>query len=918
MQAGIPAILKNEAEKLIQQFNECSPEYAVWLSEKLQNDSFAQELNHTWSCSRFAADLCNRKPATFQSLVESGRLHRSNNESQNDSEMSALLKAELPDDINEESLNSTLRKFRNREMLRIIWRDLNRLADLQETTRDITALAECCLQQALDFHHAAQRNIYGRPLGKEKDQCIEQQLIVIGMGKLGAWELNLSSDIDLIFCYPKAGQTDGARSLDNHEFFTRVARKLIHSLDSIAADGFVFRVDMRLRPYGESGALVLSFDAMEEYYQDQGRDWERYAMIKARVVAGDSRQGENIMAMLRPFVYRRYIDFSAIDSLRAMKRMIRQEVKRRHLDKDVKLGAGGIREIEFIAQCFQLIRGGREPAFQERRVLKVLEVIAAEGLMPLTVVNELREAYCFLRNTEHAIQAYSDQQTQTLPSSAYTQAALAHVMGFADWESFYAQLCEHRQRVDHHFANVIAEPEEHSDAEQEAHWQGVWLGHYEEPVALDYLQAAGFEMAQQTYQRLQLLRNSSQVSRMQVEGRQRLDEFMPLLLEAVTEVQSPSATLLQIFPLIEAVLRRTAYLVLLVENPGALKQLVLLCAASPWIAEQLARFPVLLDELLDVRTLYQVPEKAALREDLLQQMLRLNWDDLEAHMEVLRYFKLAHRLHVTAAEVTGRLPLMKVSDYLTMIVEVILEHVLELAWHDLISKHGYPQKAPGVVCDKDFIVVGYGKVGGIELGHSSDLDLVFLHDAASGLATDGERSIDNSLFFTRLGQRMIHILTALTPTGQLYEVDMRLRPSGASGLLVSSLTAFATYQRQEAWTWEHQALVRARVVAGDPALADKFARLRRDLLCEPRDPQRLGEEVVKMRHKMREHLLPKGLEQRQPPVFHLKQGRGAIVDIEFMVQYAVLVWSHQHPALSEISDNIRILEILGKDRKSVV
>ncbi|MEE8058147.1 MAG: bifunctional [glutamate--ammonia ligase]-adenylyl-L-tyrosine phosphorylase/[glutamate--ammonia-ligase] adenylyltransferase [Pseudomonadales bacterium] len=929
---ALPELLAADVEKYKQQFIERNPDYNDWFSRRLTDNDFRLQLARTWAGSQYAAELCCRQPQVFQQLVNSNELQRDYAANEIEERLTALLSAVS----DEEQLNQQLRQFRAQQMLRIIWRDLNRLGDLQDTTRDVSALAQASIRQALDFFHQQLCESYGRPTAVIDGNALEQKMIVLGMGKLGAWELNVSSDIDLIFCYPCSGETVGSEAivskkrvskkrlgknsgenrvgkkpLDNGEFFTRLACKLINSLDQRTADGFVFRVDMRLRPYGQSGALVLSFDAMEEYYQSQGRDWERYAMIKARVVAGDPGQGQQLMDLLRPFTYRRYIDFSAIESLRSMKKMIRQEVKRRRLHNDIKLGVGGIREIEFIAQCFQLIRGGRDIDLQERRVQAVLWLLEEKNYMPQQAVAELQQAYIFLRNTEHAIQAFNDQQTQLLPDDDHPKIALAFSMGFTSWNGFFSALSEHRKKVDYHFCEIISDAHEKNDSGAvAAHWKDIWFNAFDDEAGKKILLDAGHEKADEVLNRITHLREDGIVLRMQVVGRERLDQFMPLLLQATERAEQPSAALLRIFPLVESVLRRTAYLILLVENPGALQQLVILCAASPWIAVQLAKYPVLLDELLDARTLYQVPEKEALRAELQQQMLRLPWDDLDAHMEALRYFKQAHQLHVSAAEVTSKLPLMKVSDYLTMIAEVVLEHVLELAWYNLTEKHGRPQKAEGVPCDKDFIVVGYGKLGGIELGHSSDLDLVFLHDAAAGLSTDGERPIDNSLFFTRLGQRMIHILTTQTPSGMLYEVDMRLRPSGTSGLLVSSLKAFKIYQKQHAWTWEQQALVRARVVAGDRALQKFFEALRLELLCEPRDCEGLKEDVREMRLKMRDHMLPKGLEQAENPIFHLKHGSGAIVDIEFMVQYAVLAWSHQHPALAVYTDNIRILESL--------
>ncbi|WP_373079177.1 bifunctional [glutamate--ammonia ligase]-adenylyl-L-tyrosine phosphorylase/[glutamate--ammonia-ligase] adenylyltransferase [Zhongshania sp.] len=862
------------------------------------------ELLRAFACSPALADLCVRHPEWLPALDDKALLA---NSVAADSWRNELL-AECATCSSAEDLARVLRQFRNRHWLRIVWRDLNRLAEMEETVADLSHMAEACVDVALDFLHRQLCEERGQPQSKAGTP---QQLVVIAMGKLGAGELNLSSDIDLIFAYPEAGETAGAaRSVDNQEFFIRLGQRLIKALDTRTADGFVFRVDMRLRPYGQSGPLVISFDALEEYYQDQGRDWERYALIKARCIAGDRTAGAQLLAQLRPFVYRRYLDFSAIESLREMKGMIQREVLRRQLQDNIKLGAGGIREIEFIAQCFQLIRGGQELPLQALELQTILQELAKQQYLPVDVVSELIEAYRFLRNTEHAIQAARDQQTQQLPSSDSERCALALAMGFTgDWAAFVAALSEHRQRVSHCFANVIAPVETDVERPHLSHqrWRSM-LDDLHQDVVRATLEEAGFDAADEAARLLVALLKGASVQRMQGRGRDRLYGLLPLLLEDLCGVSAPTETLLRLIPFIEAVLRRTAYLVLLIENPGARGRLVELCDASPWIARQLAAHPVLLDELLDARSLYSMPDKDGLTSELRQRLLRIEGDDLEAQMEALRYFRLAHVLRVAASEVTDSLPLMKVSDYLTAIAEVVLAAVLDIAWQNLIDKHGSP--VPAGDDQRHFVVLGYGKLGGIELSYGSDLDLVFLHDLPSSAMTDGDRQVDAGTFFTRLGQRIIHILTTTTRLGALYEVDMRLRPSGNSGLLVSSFTAFSDYQQNQAWTWEHQALVRVRAVAGDAKLAEKFDDLRRQILCKTRQQAALAEEVIAMRQKMREHLL---LGVNKNTEFDLKQGEGGIVDIEFMVQYAVLAWSHQHPPLTHYTDNIRILESLNNN-----
>ncbi|VVQ30356.1 bifunctional [glutamate--ammonia ligase]-adenylyl-L-tyrosine phosphorylase/[glutamate--ammonia-ligase] adenylyltransferase [Pseudomonas fluorescens] len=868
------------------------------------------------AASEFVIEQSVRDPLMLLSLVQSGELDRAFAPG----ELCAQIAAAVNAAQSEDELGRALRRQRARHQVRIIWRDLTRQADLVQTCRDLSDMADATIDQAYQWLYSRHCEQFGTPTGRRSGE--PQQMVILGMGKLGAVELNLSSDIDLIFAYPEGGETVGVkRSLDNQEFFIRLGQRLIKALDPMTVDGFVFRVDMRLRPYGSSGALVLSFNALEQYYQDQGRDWERYAMIKARVVAGDQVAGAQLLDMLRPFVYRRYLDFSAIEALRTMKQLIQQEVRRKGMADNIKLGSGGIREVEFIAQAFQLIHGGRDLSLQQRPLLKVLSTLEGQGYLPPAVISELREGYEFLRYTEHAIQAIADRQTQMLPDGAQDQARIAFMLGFADWDAFHENLMFWRGRVAWHFAQVIADPDDDEGAESEVVVGGEWLPLWEEAqdeeAACRQLEEGGFADASKALKALAGLRSSPQLRAMQRLGRERLDAFIPRLLAQAVEHANPDLVLERVLPLVEAVARRSAYLVLLTENPSALRRLLTLCAASPWIAEQITRFPLLLDELLNEGRLFKPPLAPELAAELRERLTRIPEDDLEQQMEALRHFKLAHRLRVAASEIVGSLPLMKVSDYLTWLAEAILEQVLALAWRQTVAKYGTPLRTDGTLCDPGFIIVGYGKVGGLELGHGSDLDLVFIHDGDPQAETDGPKSIDGAQFFTRLGQRIIHLLTAQTNSGQLYEVDMRLRPSGASGLLVSSLGAFARYQENEAWTWEHQALVRARVLVGSQDVGQAFEKVRAQVLGKARDLATLQQEVSEMRAKMRDNLGTKStaagtaanaFDATAP--FDLKQDAGGIVDIEFMVQYAALAWSQSHPPLLRWTDNIRILEEL--------
>ncbi len=901
------AQLQNRWHKLISAMDQQQHQVFCGLLESQQS---ADSLLRCLTGSEFVSDQFTRNPLLLIEMLESGDFKRH----YPDSHYHQQLSQQLQSVDNEESLIRTLRLFRQREQVRIIWRDLQPDSDMQETTRDQSLLADACIGNALEWLYQQACEKWGTPFSNQSGREVQQRLVVLGMGKLGAYELNLSSDIDLIFTYEGKGETQGTeKPLDNQEFFTRVGQRLIHALDSRNADGFVYRVDMRLRPYGQSGALVLNFDAMSEYYQSQGRDWERYAMIKARIVAGDQAAGARLMEELKPFVYRRYIDFSVIDSLRSMKELIRREEQRRGLENDVKLGTGGIREIEFIAQVFQLIRGGRDTRLQQRGLLVTLQTISELGLLPQEISTGLANAYCFLRDVEHALQAFRDEQTQQLPANDEEQLRLAFALGFQDRESFFSVLSRHRDFVHAQFHELIA-PDEEQGTEQTpdeySAWQALWRQEMEESAALALLTQEGFGQPESVLESLRQLHESRKVQALQPIPFQRLDDFMPLVLNAIIKEAQPHITLKRILLLVEAVLRRTAYLVLLVENRTALNQLIKLCSASPWIAEELAKHPILLDELLDVRELYHPADPAQLRDELRQQLLRIHPDDVEQQMECLRYFKRAHVLRVAASEVSDVLPLMKVSDYLTYIAEAVLNEVLQLAWSHLEQKYGTPQMAPGVACDPNFIIVAYGKLGGLELSYGSDLDLVFLDNSPSNMSTDGEKPVENSVFFTRLAQRIIHLLTTFTASGQLYEVDMRLRPSGASGLLVTSLQGFESYQRKQAWTWEHQALTRARVIAGSTDLQQQFELLREQILAQPREQQGLLQQVIEMRAKIRDTHGTKDSVEAELDLFDLKYDPGGIIDIEFIVQFAVLAWSQKQSKLLQYTDNIRILDTL--------
>ncbi|EOC1350303.1 bifunctional [glutamate--ammonia ligase]-adenylyl-L-tyrosine phosphorylase/[glutamate--ammonia-ligase] adenylyltransferase [Cronobacter dublinensis] len=817
------------------------------------------------------------------------------------------LQATLADVHDEAALMRALRQFRRRIMTRIAWSQTLARATTQQTLTELSELAQTLIVAARDWLYAACCREWGTPCNA---QGVPQPLMILGMGKLGGGELNFSSDIDLIFAWPESGSTQGGRrELDNAQFFTRLGQRLIKALDQPTQDGFVYRVDMRLRPFGDSGPLVLSFAALEDYYQEQGRDWERYAMVKARIM-GDNNDAwsQELRAMLRPFIFRRYIDFSVIQSLRNMKGMIAREVRRRGLTDNIKLGAGGIRETEFIVQVFQLIRGGREPSLQQRSLLPTLTAIEQLHLLTPDDAACLRDAYLFLRRLENLLQSINDEQTQTLPGDALNRARLAWAMGEADWEALTARLERHMAGVRRVFNELIGDEDPTGGEESLTEgWRELWHDALDADDDTPVLSALGAESRMRLLATLADFRKETEKRTIGPRGRQVLDNLMPHLLSAVCASPDDAALALsRVTPLLTGIVTRTTYLELLSEYPGALKHLIRLCAASPMIASQLARYPLLLDELLDPNTLYQPTAMDAYRDELRQYLLRVPDDDEEQQLEALRQFKQAQLLRVAAADIAGTLPVMKVSDHLTWLAEAIIDAVVQQAWGQMVARYGQPKH----LRDRDgrgFAVVGYGKLGGWELGYSSDLDLVFLHDCPAEVMTDGEREIDGRQFYLRLAQRIMHLFSTRTSSGILYEVDARLRPSGAAGMLVTTAEAFADYQKNDAWTWEHQALVRARVVYGDKPLQAQFDAIRREVLATPRDGDTLRTDVREMREKMRAHLGNKHRDR-----FDIKADEGGITDIEFITQFMVLRYAPEQPKLTRWSDNVRILELLAQ------
>ena len=855
------------------------------------------------AASEYVASYLTRSPHVLADLSSSGDLTRVYPSSEFDKKLTAAVE----DAATEEMLSAILRRFRQREMIRIAWRDISGEAQLEETVTDLSALADALIDHAYQWLYRLFCDDFGFPADSDGNA---QGLVVLGLGKLGAGELNFSSDVDLIFAFPRAGSTKGSEnSISNEDFFLRLTRRLVGLLGQPTEEGFCYRVDLRLRPFGDSGPMVMSFERLEQYYQDQGRDWERYAWIKARVVAGDRSAGEELLHALRPFVYRRYLDYGAYEALRTMKQMIVLEVARKHLQDNIKIGSGGIREIEFFGQIFQLIRGGVVPELQERKIRKVLANLAGDGYIPQETHRELDDAYVFLRRTENRLQEFADQQIHQVPAGEAELTRLAVSMGFSDPSDFTGTLTAHRENVHRHFRMLLETGEaDGSDRTVEKQLSAVWQGAMETDASVQLLTATGYLEPEQITGLLSHLRKDAETKALSASGRERLDKLMPVLLQEIGGGEQPDQTFKRIVDLIKSIERRTSYLALLLEHPVARAQLIRLSAASPWIASFLSRHPVLLDELLYPHTLAGPPENESLSSDIDRRLSQVDGNDLEAQIEALCIFKQVNVLRVAAADVSGILPLMRVSDHLSAIAESIVQRVVDLAWDHLVAKHGRPKANFGnLACERGFAVVAYGKLGGLELGYGSDLDLVFLHAGSQGTTEGKKHPIDNSQFYNRLGQRVIHILTAHTRAGRAYEIDMRLRPSGNAGVLVSHINGFEAYQLKEAWTFEHQALIKARPICGDKALTEKFESIRKGVLELPRHGADLKKDVLQMRQRMRQELL-----KPVAGIYDLKQGIGGMVDIEFMVQYLVLRHSADVSGLTEWTDTVRLLQTLSQ------
>ncbi|MDR2209226.1 MAG: bifunctional [glutamate--ammonia ligase]-adenylyl-L-tyrosine phosphorylase/[glutamate--ammonia-ligase] adenylyltransferase [Azoarcus sp.] len=833
----------------------------------MQPDLCAPEIIlHATRQSRFLQRMLDGRPGLLEWLT--GRLGQPLDKD----DMCGLMTQQGDD---EAQLRPALRQLRARTLCHLAVRDLAGMADLNEVTETMTVLAETAVRHAHDVLRASLLKRYGTPRSPSGE---EQEMLIVGMGKLGGRELNVSSDIDLIFLYSGDGETTGPKVIDNFEFFERLGKQIIAALAEITEHGQVFRVDMRLRPNGDSGPLVASFDMLENYFFTQGREWERYAWIKARTIVGE--RTEELQAISRPFVFRKYLDFGAINAMRDLHAQIQREVVRLDRANNIKLGPGGIREIEFIAQAFQLIRGGRDQTLQIRPTLRTLERLAACDILQSDVAAELSDAYVFMRRLEHRLQYLDDAQTHDLPENEADQILIAETMGFADYKAFLEELNRHRAIVSRHFETIFSEPDTSENEPQQLAWQNA-ADAAETAAALTRL---GYRNPQAAASRLADARAGTRYNQLPDNIRRRFDALVPRMITAAVSTPEPDETLTCCLDLLDNIARRGAYLALLQQYPQAMRRLVDLIGASRWAAQYLGRYPILLDDLLDARNLTASPDWAKFKHELAAELEAID-PDMERQMDLMREQHHTQIFRLLAQDVAGDLTVEKLADHLSMLADIMVSLAIPLCWRKIRTRHRD---------DPQFAVIGYGKLGGKELGYATDLDLVFLYDDEYSEA--GE-------LYARLSQRVSGWLSSRTSAGILFETDLRLRPNGDSGLVACSFDAFRKYQFESAWTWEHQALTRARFVAGETALGEKFERIREDILRLPRDRQTLRAEVIAMRDKMR------SAHAEKSPLFDLKHDPGGLVDVEFLIQYLILGHAHEHAELTLNLGNISLLGI---------
>jgi glutamate-ammonia-ligase adenylyltransferase len=853
------------------------------------SDAAREKIERLAIASPYALAQLQRQPELIEQLSELAEF-----------ELDArVIELEEGEKIDIDQVKRQLRLYRHRKLLEIMYLDVVAENPLQTTLLQLSDLADQLVRSALDICQRQLSAKHGQPVETNGEPM---ELNIIAMGKLGGRELNFSSDIDLICCYDGDGELSGYGQLSYQEYFSRVTRLLTQLLSDTTADGFVYRVDLRLRPWGESGPVVLNHSALEHYYQLHGREWEQYAMIKARIISGSEASRRSLAAMLRPFIYRKYLDYRVFDGLATLKAKIDAQAKSRGMRVNIKVGQGGIREIEFFVQAFQILRGGRNHELQCSGIFDAFEALRKHGFVDGDSLERLRAAYCYLRLLENRIQMFDDQQTHDLPDDPGQQQRIAATMGFADWNAVLEQLQLHRRQVGACFNDLFKQED---SPKPEAVIDVSLAEGIEEGQQWDFIENSGLAESAEITGLLNRFLQSKAWNFMSARAKQRFNVLLPRLLEEIRISDRPEILFERFLRLFSSIAGRSVYFELLFQNRSLLQRLASLFDLSEWIAGEVSQYPMLLENLIQGGD-QQRFDKAVLLQRLQQQLATIE-GDTELELDSLRLFKREQTLVIACAELAGEIETIEVCHYLCDLAEVVLEAVYQLASKALQQQYGQPECSEnGTRRPASLAIIGYGKLGGFELHYQSDLDLIFLHDSGGEAQyTSGDKSVENSVYFARLAQKIISMTSVLTASGKLYEIDSRLRPEGSSGLLVSSSTAYLRYQLEKAWTWEHQALVRARMVAGSDALRSGFAEIRTRVLTLERDQERLRKDIVDMRERM--------YRAKRPPEgdrVDLKQSRGGMVDIEFMVQYWVLSLANSIGSDCLYSDNISLLKAL--------
>ena len=800
-----------------------------------------------------------------------------------------------------ETLQKQIRNLRTASFARIAWRDLQQYTTVEQTLDELSSFAEICLQGTLQWCFEW---LQSRPTANEFVQSLQQNIVIFALGKLGGRELNFSSDVDIVFAYADDGDFTQEQYANASEFYLKVIQLFIKVLSEQTQDGFAFRVDTRLRPFGESGALLPSFLAIDQYFQTHGRDWERYAWMKARAIAGDIKSGKQFLHEVAPFIYRRYLDYGAMQSLREMKLLIDKKAHLNSEKEDLKIGVGGIREIEFITQMFQLTYGGKNSSLRIQSTLKGLQQLKNQGLLSIEWVNDLIKAYLFLRKSENALQLREDQQIHTLPIQEKEKNHFAYLMEFQNWQDFYAEYKHHKKKVNELFQSILNIDEGQNEEPESHELESVWEQIDEQEYCLAILSKYFLTTYEHIYQNLRSFQQSSRVQKLIPVARNRLDAFMPIFLQELQAFDEPVSVFDRFINLLKQIVQRSTYISLLIESRDKLSAIFVLIQASPWISQYLCTHPSLLDGVIGMDESYKPPSFIEMQQQL---NLKLNNTiiDLDKYMEALREFKHSQVIQIAAADVVENYSVMKVSDHLSWLAEICIKSAADYARDELIQKYGKPRcVVHGKAYTPEILIIEYGKLGGLELGYGSDLDIVFLHNSiGEECETEGDKKIHNDIFFTRLVQRSIHILTTVTSNGKVFDADLRLRPHGESGPIITSLKAYENYLLNDAWLWEHQALVRARAVTNSSKLLDEFSNIRNKVLCQERKIEDVRASIIEMRDKMLS-----ASKSDSSSVFNIKKDVGGIVDIEFMVQFLVLSYSHKFPQICKRTDNVRILE----------